>query len=100
MKITGGSLKVKEALFAEETNEEQKKEKVNQIQCLFGRKVRACAGSGSLALSAQWTGLAFTRPGMTLGDEKDVSVPMLEPVLQLPWCSIHEKWMRIPCLAI
>ena len=27
MKITGGSLKVKEALFAEETNEEQKKEK-------------------------------------------------------------------------
>ena len=80
MKITGGSLKVKEALFAEETNEEQKKEKVNQIRIYSGRKVRACAGSGSWhCLRSDWS--RITRPGMTLGDEKAVSAPMLEPVL-------------------
>ncbi len=80
MKITGGSLKVKEALFAEETNEEQKKEKVNQIRIYSGEKYELVQEAEAGTVCAV-TGLAFTRPGMTLGDEKDVSAPMLEPVL-------------------
>lgn len=80
MKITGGSLKVKEALFAEETNEEQKKEKVNQIRIYSGEKYELVQEAEAGTICAV-TGLAFTRPGMTLGDEKDVSAPMLEPVL-------------------
>lgn len=80
MKITGGSLKVKEALFAEETNEEQKKEKVNQIRIYSGEKYELVQEAEASTVCAV-TGLAFTRPGMTLGDEKDVSAPMLEPVL-------------------
>ena len=80
MKITGGSLKVKEALFAEETNEEQKKEKVNQIRIYSGEKYELVQEAEAGTVCAV-TGLSFTRPGMTLGDEKDVSAPMLEPVL-------------------
>lgn len=80
MKITGGSLKVKEALFSEETNEEQKKEKVNQIRIYSGEKYELVQEAEAGTVCAV-TGLAFTRPGMTLGDEKDVSAPMLEPVL-------------------
>lgn len=80
MKITGGSLKVKEALSAEETNEEQKKEKVNQIRIYSGEKYELVQEAEAGTVCAV-TGLTFTRPGMTLGEEKDVSAPMLEPVL-------------------
>ena len=80
MKITGGSLKVKETLSEEETNEGQKKEKVNQIRIYSGEKYELVQEAEAGTVCAV-TGLTFTRPGMTLGAEKDTSTPMLEPVL-------------------
>lgn len=75
MKLTGGKLKVKDAL----TNGSWE-EKVNQIRIYSGQKFRAVSeiDAGSVFTV---TGLSQTRPGEGLGIEKASNTPVLEPVL-------------------
>lgn len=75
MKITGGSLKVKDVL----TNGSWK-EKVNQIRIYSGEKFEAVneVEAGSVCAVA---GLSQTRPGEGLGEEESADKPVLEPVL-------------------
>ena len=75
MKITGGKLKVKDAL----TNGVWE-EKVNQIRIYSGQKFTA-VGEVDAGSVCTVTGLTQTRPGEGLGIEKDSDTPVLEPVL-------------------
>ncbi|MGL5257956.1 MAG: GTP-binding protein, partial [Proteocatella sp.] len=75
LKITGGSLKVKDIMIGEAWEE-----KVNQIRIYSGTKFEtlgeACAGTICAV-----TGLNLTRPGQGLGIELASEAPVLEPVL-------------------
>ncbi len=71
MKLTGGSLKVKDSLG---------EEKINQIRIYSGNRFQAVneAEAGSVVAV---TGLANTYPGQGLGLEKDGILPTLAPVM-------------------
>lgn len=73
MKITGGSLKVKEVLNG-------KQEKVNQIRIYSGEKYNTLNEAEAGCVCAV-TGLDFTYAGQGLGIEEDFAAPVLEPVL-------------------
>lgn len=75
MKLTGGALKVRDAL----TNGEWE-EKVNQIRIYSGQKFEAVNEIEAGSVFAV-TGLSRTRPGEGLGIEKASAPPVLEPVL-------------------
>ena len=75
MKITGGSLKVKDIL----TNGTWE-EKVNQIRRYSGQKFEAMNEIEAGSVCAV-TGLSQTIPGEGLGVEKGFNMPVLEPVL-------------------
>lgn len=86
MKITGGSLKARDVLKTEASNEDDCdsqnaiEEKVNQIRIYSGEKFEAV----NEALAGQVcavTGLLHTFPGQGFGMEKTVDKHMLEPVL-------------------
>ncbi|MFR5876384.1 MAG: NYN domain-containing protein [Eubacterium sp.] len=77
LKVTGGSLKVKEIL---RSNKNQKSEKVNQIRIYSGEKFTATDEATAGTVCAV-TGITFTRPGDGLGKEKSTGLPVLEPVL-------------------
>lgn len=87
MKITGGSLKVKEILSQSE--EDERKEKVNQIRVYSGEKFDLLQEAEAGTVCAV-TGLTFTRPGMTFGSETGAAVPLLEPVLSYRVCFPEE----------
>ena len=84
MKITGGSLKVKETL----TNAERKgipedevwAEKTDQIRIYSGAKFDMIKEAEAGTVCAV-TGLTRTYPGEGLGIEKESAMPVLEPVL-------------------
>lgn len=87
MKVTGGSLKVKEVLPGTG-------EKINQIRIYSGEKYElvreVCAGRVCAV-----TGPEQTRPGQGLGIERESEIPLLEPVLtyslELPdGCDVHQ----------
>ncbi len=73
MKITGGSLKVR-SIPAEN------QEKVTQIRIYSGEKYTVIDEAEAGTVCAV-TGLSCTKPGRGLGREKEVFVPLLEPVL-------------------
>lgn len=75
MKLTGGSLKVKDTL----TNHDWE-EKVNQIRIYSGQKFEAVNEVMAGGICAV-TGLSQTRPGERLGIEEVSVTPLLEPVL-------------------
>jgi len=75
MKLTGGKLKVKDAL----TNRIWE-EKVNQIRVYSGQKFEAVNEIAAGSVCAV-TGLSKTRPGEGLGIEEASDSPVLEPVL-------------------
>lgn len=77
LKVTGGSLKVREVLESEKNSEN---EKVSQIRIYSGEKFTAVneAGAGSVCAV---TGVSFTQSGDGLGAEHDSGLPLLEPVL-------------------
>ncbi len=77
MKITGGTLKVKEILKSEKNINS---EKVNQIRLYSGEKFTAVdeATAGTVCVV---TGITFTNSGDGLGVEDNSSIPMLTPVL-------------------
>ena len=77
MKITGGSLRVKEIL---QSGKNENSEKVNQIRIYSGEKFTAKDEVTAGTVCAV-TGITFTRPGDGLGTEKNTGMPVLEPVL-------------------
>ena len=77
MKITGGSLKVKEVLKSAKNTEN---EKVNQIRIYSGDKFVAVDEAAAGTVCAV-TGITFAKSGDGLGTESDSALPVLEPVL-------------------
>ncbi len=79
LKVTGGSLKVKDLLTGRKA-EELWEEKVNQIRLYSGEKFEAVqeAKAGTVCTV---TGLTKTYPGQGLGKEQFFEKPYLEPVL-------------------
>lgn len=75
MKITGGSLRVRDVV----TNGEWQ-EKVNQIRVYSGSRYEAVTQIGAGSVCAV-TGLSQTKPGEGLGIEQDSWTPVIEPVL-------------------
>lgn len=95
MKITGGSLKVRDSLCkkeeyglsdAEDTrrvfakNNIEWEEKVNQIRIYSGEKYET-AEEAHPGMVCAVTGLTKTYPGEGLGKEKEADFPILEPIL-------------------
>ena len=77
LKITGGSLRVKEVL---ESAKNTKGEKVNQIRVYSGEKYTPVAEAPAGTICAV-TGVTFTRTGDGLGAASNSGMPVLEPVL-------------------
>lgn len=77
LKITGGSLKVKEIL--------PNGEKVDQIRLYSGSKYELLKEAFAGTVCAV-TGPAELRPGQGLGTEPDSALPVLEPVLNYQIC--------------
>ena len=77
LKVTGGSLKVKEILKSEKN---KSSEKVNQIRIYSGEKFTTLDEADAGTVCAV-TGITFARSGDGLGNEKSSGLPMLEPVL-------------------
>ncbi|MBE0450851.1 MAG: TetM/TetW/TetO/TetS family tetracycline resistance ribosomal protection protein [Clostridia bacterium] len=75
MKITGGHLKVKDAIISGDTEE-----KINQIRVYSGQKYEAPSEVEAGTVCAV-TGPIKTRPGEGLGIEEISNAPILEPVL-------------------
>lgn len=90
MKITGGSLKVRDSirgmsrihlhLEEEECGTSEWEEKVNQIRIYSGEKFETVQEAVPGMVCAV-TGLTKTYPGEGLGEEEHAKVPMLEPIL-------------------
>lgn len=77
MKITGGTLRVRDVL---QSGKNENGEKVGQIRIYSGEKFTQ-ADSAEAGTVCAVTGISFTRPGDGLGIENDSSLPLLEPVL-------------------
>lgn len=77
LKITGGSLKVKEIL---KSDKNINSEKINQIRIYNGERFSTIDKATSGTICAV-TGITFTQSGDGLGTEKNSSLPVLEPVL-------------------
>ena len=104
LKITSGSLKVKDILKGDMKKKEHSdengsaentwEEKVNQIRIYSGEKYEMVQEAESGMVCAV-TGLHYTYPGEGLGIEEDSEAPALEPVLsykiRLPeGCDVHK----------
>ena len=99
MKITGGSLKVKEELASPKGGPG---EKVNQIRVYSGAKFEPIPEAKAGTVCAV-TGPAETFPGQALGAEEGLNMPLLEPVLTyqmiLPAdCNVHEMFLNMQTL--
>ena len=79
LKVTGGSLKVKDLLTGK-VEDEVWEEKINQIRLYSGEKFEPVqeVGAGTICTV---TGLTKTHPGQGLGVEQFSEKPYLEPVL-------------------
>ena len=77
LKVTGGSLKVREVL---KSDKNVNAEKVNRIRVYSGEKFTAIDEAAAGTVCAV-TGITFAKPGDGLGAESDSDLPMLEPVL-------------------
>ena len=77
LKITGGTLKVKDVIAVPGMEEG---EKVNQIRVYSGAKAEMVSEAEAGMICAV-TGLTETKPGQGLGAESESELPLLEPVL-------------------
>ena len=101
LKVTGGSLKVKQIVRGE-TDGENWEEKADQIRLYSGSSFEAVQEAPAGTVCAV-TGLSRTRAGEGLGDEGRGPLPALEPVLTyqlLPpeGCNIHELLRKLRVL--
>lgn len=95
LKITGGSLKVKEVL----KHHSGKEEKVNQVRIYSGAGYQMVPEVAAGEICAV-TGLEESYSGEGFGIEHDSELPILEPVLSyrliLPKdCNVHEAWSQL-----
>lgn len=100
MKITGGTLKVKETLqgLCAEGGESWT-EKADQIRIYSGVRYETVTEAEAGTVCAV-TGLTQTRPGQGLGVEAEAALPVLEPVLTyqiiLPeGCNVHDMLQKL-----
>ena len=77
LKVTGGRLRVREALSAAGNTAG---EKINQIRIYSGEKFTAVDEADAGTVCAV-TGISFAKPGDGLGAESDTATPVLQPVL-------------------
>lgn len=103
MKITGGTLKVKELLTTSKGNvaagEEIWEEKADQIRIYSGAKFELAKEAPAGTVCAV-TGLTHTFPGQGLGITENSNMPVLEPVLNyriiLPeGCDVHQMLKKL-----
>lgn len=81
LKITGGSLQVKDTVTAAAPGEEGRlEEKINQIRLYTGEKYETVQKVFAGQVCAV-TGLSHALPGDGLGSETKITIPLLEPVL-------------------
>jgi small GTP-binding protein domain len=102
MKVTGGSLKVKQLLCGEHARGGKWEEKVEQIRIYSGERyeVKQEVLAGTLCCV---TGLGRTYAGERLGAETVSAEPILAPVLQYEvcfpsHCDVHEMYMKVRIL--
>ncbi len=98
MKITGGSLKVKDLLFGKNQQEEWQ-EKVNQVRIYSGTGYELVNQATAGTICAV-TGLSQTFVGEGLGVEENVNQPILEPVLNYRLiapedCNVHTLLLQL-----
>lgn len=96
LKITGGTLKVKDVIPVPGKAEG---EKINQIRIYSGSKAEMVSEAEAGMICAV-TGLTETKPGQGLGAEKESELPILEPVLtyrvELPEeCDVHKMLQNL-----
>ena len=103
MKITGGTLKVKELLITSKGNvaagEEVWDEKADQIRIYSGARFELVKEVPAGTVCAV-TGLSHTFPGQGLGVTENSNMPVLEPVLNyqiiLPeGCDVHQMLKKL-----
>ena len=103
MKITGGTLKVKELLTTSKGNlsagEEVWEEKADQIRIYSGARFELVKEAAAGTVCAV-TGLTHTFPGQGLGITENSNMPVLEPVLNyrilLPdGCDVHQMLKKL-----
>ncbi len=103
MKITGGTLKVKELLTTSRGNvaagDEIWEEKADQIRIYSGAKFELAKEAPAGTVCAV-TGLVHTFPGQGLGVTENSNMPVLEPVLNyqiiLPdGCDVHQMLKKL-----
>ncbi len=100
MKITGGSLKVKEALSGRRGRSgEPWEQKADQIRVYSGGSFQTVREAQAGMVCAV-TGLDFTYAGEGLGAEPEGGVPLLEPVLSYrielpPECDAHYTFLKL-----
>ncbi len=99
IKLTGGSLKVKDILSQGRKSDGEWEEKVNQIRIYSGEKYEMAKEVRAGQVCAV-TGLTHTYPGEGLGAETNMVTPILEPVLnyraELPeGCDAHTMLMKL-----
>ncbi|MBO5209060.1 MAG: TetM/TetW/TetO/TetS family tetracycline resistance ribosomal protection protein [Lachnospiraceae bacterium] len=100
LKITGGSLKVKQILTKEaEAGKEGWEEKVDQIRVYSGTKYEAIQEAAAGVVCAV-TGLSKTYSGEGLGAEEENEAPLLAPVMTyrilLPEeCDLHVMYKKL-----
>ncbi len=80
VKITGGTLKVKDTLSGVLPDGTEWNEKVNSIRVYSGEKFRT-VNEAEAGIVCALTGLSVAYPGQGLGFEKDCAAAHLEPVL-------------------
>lgn len=101
LKITGGSLKVKDLLTKDPQEEEGWEEKVNEIRIYSGERyqVEKEAQAGTICAV---TGLSHTFAGEGLGSEQELVMPYLMPVLtyQIKFPQGQDPAQVLPKLAI
>lgn len=81
LKITGGKIQAKEILSGVDTAGNEWSEKVNQIRVYSGEKFEP-VGEVTAGNICAVTGLTQTYPGQGLGNQKQVQMPGLIPVLR------------------
>ncbi len=106
MKITGGSLKVKEVLTDRKRSGTEGREgmeaweqKVDQIRVYSGGSFRAVP-EATAGMVCAVTGLEYTYAGEGLGAEEEAELPLLEPVLSYrievpPECDVHRVFLQL-----
>ena len=107
MKITGGTLKVKDLLrgrsngLASDT-EKDWEDKVDQIRIYSGSSYRTVNEAPAGTICAV-TGLEKTYAGEGIGAETEAELPLLEPVLSYeiqlpPECDVHQSFLKLRML--